>query len=111
MDPERAESWIKNMEMIFRAMSCTAERRVDLAMYRFTEEAEHWWRATWEIKFEEEDAISWEEFLEIFNEKYFPEHVQEKKRQEFLMLEQNKLMLTEYTSKFNKLENGFGRRR
>ena len=85
-------------------MSCPAERRVDLATYRFAEEAEHQWRVTREIKFEEETVISWEEFLEVFNEKYFPEHVREKKRQEFLMLSQNKLTLAEYISKFNKLE-------
>ena len=104
VDPEKAESWVNNMEKIFRAMSCPTERRVDLATYRFAEEAEHWWRATRDIKFEEEAVISWEEFLEVFNEKYFPEHVQEKKRQEFLMLAQNKLTLAEYISKFNKLE-------
>ena len=41
VDPEKAESWINNMEKIFKAMSCPAERRVDLATYRFIEEAEH----------------------------------------------------------------------
>ena len=46
------------MEKIFRAMGCPAEQMVDMATYHFTEEVEHWWKITQEIKFESEDTIA-----------------------------------------------------
>ena len=75
MDPEKAKSWVHDIEKIFKARSCLEGKMVDLDRYRFTEEVEHWWRSTREIKFESKDTVVWEESLEAFNDKYFLKHV------------------------------------
>ena len=52
---------------------------------------------------EREDFISWEEFLEVFRGKYFPEYVQEQKECEFTKLVQGALSVAEYEAKFSTL--------
>ena len=45
----------------------------------------------------------WEEFLEIFRAKYFPDHVQEQKEREFAELVQGSLSVADYEVRFSAL--------
>ena len=75
-----------------------------LAVYMLWEKADCWWQSLQRTIFSErEDFISWEEFLEVFKEKYFPEHVQELKELEFADLMQGALTVAEYEAKFSAL--------
>jgi len=104
VDAEAAEEWIFTMQTIFRAIDCTPEKKVDLATYVLRGAAANWWRSTAVVVFTGREDVSWEEFVEEFNEQYFPEHVRDRKREEFLALEQRSMTLEEYIGKFNALE-------
>ena len=68
-------------------MGCLVENKVNLATYKLKDEVEQWWRATREIKFEGQELIHWNEFLEEFNKKFFPRHVKNSRSEEFLHLQ------------------------
>ena len=58
-------------------MKCLEEEKVNLATY-VLQQAEFWWQALQHNKFaDQEGPIPWEEFLELFKAKYFPDYVQE----------------------------------
>ena len=59
-------------------MRCLEEEKVNLATYVLQGQAEFWWQALQPTRFaDQEGPIPWEEFLELFKAKYFPDHVQE----------------------------------
>ncbi|XP_011622837.1 uncharacterized protein LOC105420534 [Amborella trichopoda] len=63
----------------------------------------HWWglvKHSWE---ELGTEVSWGNVLESFNEKYFPNSVQERKEVEFIKLQQGNLSLEQYAAKFIEL--------
>ena len=85
-------------------MRCPEEENVNLAVYMLQERADCWWQSLQRTVFSErEDFISWEKFLEVFKEKYFFDHVQEMKEQEFADLVQGALTVAEYEAKFSAL--------
>ena len=47
--------------------------------------------------------MSWEDFAEVFNEKYFNDVVRAAKLEEFAVLTQGRLCVTEYAQKFERL--------
>ena len=47
--------------------------------------------------------MSWEDFTEVFNEKYFNDSVRAAKLEEFAVLTQGRLSVTEYAQKFERL--------
>ena len=48
-------------------------------------------------------TMSWEDFTEVFNEKYFNDAVRAAKLEEFAVLAQGRLSVTEYAQKFERL--------
>jgi len=103
-DSEAAEDWVFKIQEIFRAIGVPPERMVGLATYVLGGDASSWWRTTSAVVFAGRDDVSWEDFLGEFNEQYFPEHVRDGKREEFMSLEQGEMSLAVYTRKFNALE-------
>ncbi|XP_011625089.1 uncharacterized protein LOC105421006 [Amborella trichopoda] len=70
---EKAERWIRQMEKIFEVLPCSDEQKVRLGAFMLEGDAEHWWgsiKQSWERS---ETEVTWENFLEAFNEKYFPD--------------------------------------
>jgi hypothetical protein len=98
---EAAEDWVFTMEKIFEAIQCPDEKKVVLATYIFRDEAEQWWRTTRNMA---TDVYTWEDFIEIFLDRFFPEFEREQRKKEFLNLEQGQLTVSEYIYKFNRLE-------
>ena len=47
--------------------------------------------------------MTWEEFRELFMDKYFPTSAQQSKAQEFLELKQGTMTMLEYVAKFIEL--------
>ena len=89
-DPEKAEAWTLNMLKSFRAMEVPEEHWVRLASCMFEESAAFWWDAALRSDFvdREFNTITWEEFMEVFNVKYFPEQLRDKKSRDFSNLKQ-----------------------
>ena len=98
-DPLVAESWVKSMEKMFRVLPCMDEQKVAFATFTFLGEAYEWWLLTLEKK----PNMTWQRFLEVFNEKYFPNSLREQKAAEFLTLEQGNMTMAEYEAKFTSL--------
>src|SRR5262249_11652145 len=78
-DPDVAESWIRETEKIFSAIRCPEEDKVVVAAFTLQERADVWWSSTLRTNFAGRVDISWREFLVAFREKFFPEHIQDKK--------------------------------
>jgi len=103
-ESEAAEDWVLKIQEILQAIECPPERQASLAAYVLGGDASNWWRTTSAVVFEGRTEVSWEEFLREFNEQYFPEHVRDGRREEFMALEQGEATLAEYTRRFNALE-------
>ena len=99
-----AESWVMRLEKIFKVMSCPSEMRAQLAVYKLEQEADRWWSNTELILRARDIPITWEVFLEQFNQKYFPKSVQDEKEAEFLVLRQgDRESFDEYLARYLQL--------
>ncbi|MQL69639.1 hypothetical protein Taro_001918 [Colocasia esculenta] len=77
-------------------------RKMESSMHDLTrvmKDARAWWE-TVETTLEDSNQVSWEEFVELFNEQYFSEVVQEKKENEFVRLKQLRMSVSEYEAQF-----------
>ena len=80
------------MEITFDA------RRIRLAAFQLEGESHVWW--DWVKASRNLEAMTWEEFYEIFMDKYFPMSARHAKDQEFLELKQGTMTVFEYVVKF-----------
>ncbi|MQM12487.1 hypothetical protein Taro_045406 [Colocasia esculenta] len=103
-DPLLAESWMREIEKIFRAIRCADEDNVTLATYMLQERADVWWASLLPTRFEDRAIdIAWDEFVRLFRAKFVPEHVQDRMEQEFLSLVQGSMTVLEYEARFSEL--------
>lgn len=72
------------MKKVFDCMGVAEDLRVGLATYPFNGEADHWWESM--KKRRNTDALTWEEFDQIFQDKYFSESVRDRMKTDFLGL-------------------------
>ncbi|MQL98812.1 hypothetical protein Taro_031524, partial [Colocasia esculenta] len=89
-NPDTAEHWVYEIERVFATMRCPAADRVVLAAYQLRGFALEWWRLKMQTTFagRTEEAITWPEFLDVFNDTFFPIQVQQVKREQFRTLQQ-----------------------
>ena len=78
-EPEKAEAWTLNMLKSFWAMEVPGNHWVRLASCMLEEEAGFWWEAVQRTNFvnRQFDTITWVEFMDVFNNTYYPEQVHE----------------------------------
>ncbi|MQL77844.1 hypothetical protein Taro_010260 [Colocasia esculenta] len=90
-NPDTAEHWVHEIERVFATMRCPAADRVVLAAYQLRGFALEWWRLKMQTTFagRTEEAITWSEFLDVFNNTFFPIQVQQLKREQFRTLHQS----------------------
>ncbi|MQM01479.1 hypothetical protein Taro_034238 [Colocasia esculenta] len=87
-NPDTAEHWVYEIERVFATMRCPAADRVVLASYQLRGFALEWWRLKMQTTFagRTEEAITWPEFLDVFNDTFFPIQVQQvRARRTFLV--------------------------
>ncbi|MQM13023.1 hypothetical protein Taro_045945 [Colocasia esculenta] len=102
--PLLAESWLREIEKIFRAIRCAEEDKVSLATYMLQERADVWWSSLLRTRFEDGAVeVAWDEFLRLFRAKFVPEHIQDKMEQKFLTLTQGSMTALEYKARFAEL--------
>ncbi|MQL99246.1 hypothetical protein Taro_031969 [Colocasia esculenta] len=102
--PLLAESWMKEIEKIFRAIRCSEENKVSLATYILQERADVWWASLLRTRFEDGAIeVAWDEFVRLFRAKFVPEHIQDKMEQKFLTLTQGSMTVLEYKARFAEL--------
>ncbi|MQL77941.1 hypothetical protein Taro_010360 [Colocasia esculenta] len=103
-DPLLAESWMREIKKIFRAINCTEDDKVTLATYMLQERVDVWWSSLLRTRFEDGAMeIAWDEFVRLFRAKFVQEHIQDKMEQEFLSLTQGSMTMLEYEAKFFEL--------
>ncbi|MQM03270.1 hypothetical protein Taro_036052 [Colocasia esculenta] len=99
-----AESWMREIEKIFRAVRCADEDKVTLATYILQERADVWWASLLRTRFEDGAIdVAWDEFVRFFWAKFVPEHIQDRMEQEFLSLTQGSMTVLEYEARFAEL--------
>ncbi|MQM20293.1 hypothetical protein Taro_053311 [Colocasia esculenta] len=101
-NPDTAEHWVHEIERVFATMRCPAADKVVLAAYQLRGFALEWWRLKMQTTFagRTEEAITWSEFLDVFNDTFFPIQVQQVKREQFRMLQQGNSLVLEYQMRF-----------
>ncbi|MQL71667.1 hypothetical protein Taro_004009, partial [Colocasia esculenta] len=89
-NPDTAEHWVHEIERVFATMRCPTADKVVLAAYQLRGFALEWWRLKMQTTFagRTEEAITWSEFLDVFNDTFFQIQVQQVKREQFRTLQQ-----------------------
>ncbi|XP_028064789.1 uncharacterized protein LOC114267907 [Camellia sinensis] len=99
IEPLKTETWMLEIEKLFEVFPCTETQNVLLATYMLKDEAQRWWI----LIRDNNGTLTWDQFREIFNEKYFPQCFQDRKVSEFQELKQGNMSIVEYEAKFTKL--------
>ncbi|MQL83923.1 hypothetical protein Taro_016425 [Colocasia esculenta] len=87
--PLLAESWMREVEKIFRSIRCVEDNKVSLATYMLQERADVWWASVLRTRYEDGAIeVTWSEFTRLFWTKFIPKHIQDKMEQKFLSLTQ-----------------------
>jgi len=102
-DPDGAQTWLKEVERIFRVMQCTDIQMVRFGTHMLAEEADDWWVSAQPILENGGVVVTWAMFRREFMIKHFPEDVRGKKEIEFLELKRGDMSVTEYAAKFVEL--------
>ena len=77
--------------------------RVEFVTYQFQGNAKMWWRSHVECQPTEAPPMTWASFSSLFMEKYIPRTLRDRKRDEFLSLDQGRISVTAYEAKFRAL--------
>ncbi|XP_075499221.1 uncharacterized protein LOC142537602 [Primulina tabacum] len=97
-DPIVALEWVKAVEAIYDYLQFEDKDRISCAIFLLTKTARIWWDATKvSIKV---SAPKWQEFKDLFYDKYFPRDARSQKMKEFLELKQGNMSMQEYILKF-----------
>ena len=101
-DPMVVDHWFMQVEKVLEAMEITSDTtRIILAAFHLEGEAQVWWK--WARTSRDLEAMTWEEFQELFMGKYFPDTARHAKTQEFLELKQGTMNVMEYVARFTEL--------
>ncbi|KAL0299992.1 UNVERIFIED_CONTAM: hypothetical protein Sangu_2504200 [Sesamum angustifolium] len=86
LDPEVAKRWWEKVKDVMNLVGCTSENRLKYIISLFVGNALIWWRSL--KRAYEPREITWAAFQIEFDDKYRPKTYRDKKRMEFLNLEQ-----------------------
>ena len=101
VDPLIAEKWLKQTHKVLDIVGTPTEYQVEFATYQLQGEADFWWDSVKLMR--DVSTLSWEEFVNLFHNHYFREIVKDTKMEEFVQLQQNNLMISQYVAKFLEL--------
>ena len=80
-----ADHWFRQVEKVLEAMEATSNvTKIRLATFKLEGESQVWW--DWVKALRNLEAMTWEEFRELFMGKFFPESSRHTKALEFLEL-------------------------
>ena len=76
---------------------------VEFVSYQFQGNAKMWWRSHVECQPAQAPPMTWASFSSLFMEKYIPGTLRDRRRDEFLSLEQGRMTVTTYEARFRAL--------
>ncbi|XP_060962036.1 uncharacterized protein LOC133032186 [Cannabis sativa] len=94
-DVLKAEQWLTVIERILNFMGVVGNDRVACATFQFQEDALIWWEMVSLTR--DVTRMTWEEFRDLFNAKYYNEAVRSAKRKEFVELVQGAVKFLQET--------------
>ena len=111
-EPLVADHWLIEIRRIFDTLGIHEDKlRITFATYQLTGEAVPWWSSIVEMRRSslvagEVDPIgsmTWDEFVHVFENQYFPECYKDQLREQFEHLEQGTMSVSQYTLRFQSL--------
>ncbi|CAA0811147.1 Unknown protein, partial [Striga hermonthica] len=102
-DPRLVEEWIQGLESIFEITEYTDRHRILCAQLQMTGDARLWWNSYWGMRPGEKEHLTWIQFKEMLEEKYYPAHYRAEMECQFLALVQGNRSVGEYKREFTKL--------
>ncbi|KAL5570693.1 hypothetical protein UlMin_020290 [Ulmus minor] len=100
-NPLEAEEWLRSVEAILDFMRLNDQEKISCATFMFKKNARYWWDVVKRTKNLRE--LAWNEFVVIFNEKYYNATVIAGKTNEFNTIQQGSLSVVEAVAKFEEL--------
>ncbi|XP_073281945.1 uncharacterized protein [Primulina huaijiensis] len=97
-DPLIAMEWVKAAEAIFDYLNFDDKDRLSCPVFLLTKSARIWWEAT-KVTINVQ-TLKWNEFKDLFYDKYFPSDVKARKVKEFFELKQGTMSMNDYILKF-----------
>ncbi|KAL5557083.1 hypothetical protein UlMin_039319 [Ulmus minor] len=100
-NPLDAEEWLSSIQLIMEFMELNDKERVFCASFMFKREARYWWDS---VKARRDvNAMTWAEFVEEFNRKFFNPTAMSVQQMEFLTLKQDGMTVAATVKKFEQL--------
>ena len=97
-----SDHWFQQVGKILEGMEINSNAtRLRLAVFQLEGESQVWW--DWVKASRNLEAMTWEEFHELFMSKYFLAFARHAKAREFLELKQGTMTMLEYMAKFIEL--------
>ena len=81
-------------------MGCMNEQRVLFSSFLMEDRAKDWWDA---VERRYTDGITWDQFQQEFTDRFFPQSHKDSKIEEFFILEQKIMSVSEYEKRFSEL--------
>ncbi|KAK8942884.1 hypothetical protein KSP39_PZI008966 [Platanthera zijinensis] len=101
--PMETEDWLKRIELIFKAMRCPENRKVELVTFLFEGEANKWWDSLTQGKFYGRTDIRWNDFLHEFLDWFVPPSEKRILQERFLRLTQGNRSVMQFEAEFTQL--------
>ncbi|XP_024163862.1 uncharacterized protein LOC112170797 [Rosa chinensis] len=101
VDHWAADQWLENMMSCFEMVICTETEKWKIAGYLLQGDARIWWagqRDTVNMA-----TLTWDGFVELFQDMYFPDAVREQIELDFIALEQGTMTVRDYETRFTQL--------
>ncbi|XP_062014480.1 uncharacterized protein LOC133731020 [Rosa rugosa] len=101
VDHWAADQWLENMMSCFEMVICSETEKWKIAAYLLQGDARIWWagqRNTVNMA-----TLTWNGFVELFQDMYFPDAVKEQIELDFISLEQGTMTVREYETRFTQL--------
>ncbi|XP_060969266.1 uncharacterized protein LOC133036664 [Cannabis sativa] len=100
-DSLEAEEWLRSVESILEYMDLNDRERVSCAASLLKKDARIWWEVVRQSR--NITTMTWLDFVDVFNRKYYSAAILAAKEDEFMNLRQNNLTVTEYARQFDRL--------
>ena len=98
-ESEDAYDFLVDCHELLHKMGIVERFGVEFVTYQFQGNAKMWWRSYVECQ-PAQALLNWASFSSLFMEKYIPRTLRDRRRDEFLSLEQGRMTVTAYEAKF-----------
>ena len=102
-ESEHAYDFPVDCHEVLHKMGIVARFGIEFVTYKFQGNAKMWWRSQVECQPTEAPPMTWASFSSLFMEKYIPRTLRDRRRDEFLSLDQGKMSITAYEARFGAL--------